>query len=72
MTTSTPSPEPSHTVASALRLAALLGIDRFDAQLLLGHLLGKGRAWLIAHDDEALPTRDGSALPEPAAAPGRP
>jgi release factor glutamine methyltransferase len=55
MTMSTSSPEPSHTVASALRLASPLGIERFDAQLLLGHLLGKGRAWLIAHDDEVLP-----------------
>jgi release factor glutamine methyltransferase len=43
------------TVAGALRLASPLGIERFDAQLLLGHLLDKGRAWLIAHDDDALP-----------------
>ena len=47
--------EASHTVASALRLAVPLGIDRFDAQLLLGHLLGQNRAWLIAHDTDALP-----------------
>jgi release factor glutamine methyltransferase len=38
--------------------AALGSIDRLDAQLLLLHALGRpsnGRAWLLAHDTEALP-----------------
>jgi release factor glutamine methyltransferase len=30
------------------------GVDRLDAQLLLGRLLQQPRAWLIAHDDHAL------------------
>ena len=42
-------------MATALAWARQLGLDRLDAQLLLGHLLQRGRAWLIAHDDAALP-----------------
>ncbi|MGP1630280.1 MAG: peptide chain release factor N(5)-glutamine methyltransferase [Giesbergeria sp.] len=45
------------TVASALSTAQAHGLARIDAQLLLLHLLGRedvGRAWLIAHGDEAL------------------
>jgi release factor glutamine methyltransferase len=42
------------TIAHALARARQLGLDRLDAQLLLGHLLGRDRAWLLAHDDEAL------------------
>ena len=41
-----------------LATAALLGLDRLDAQLLLLHALGKpvsDRAWLLAHDRDALP-----------------
>ena len=30
------------------------GLDRLDAQWLLGHVLGQPRAWLVAHDDQAL------------------
>ena len=41
-------------VATALAWARREGLDRLDAQLLLGHLLQRGRAWLIAHDDAAL------------------
>ncbi|MDP9898597.1 peptide chain release factor N(5)-glutamine methyltransferase [Variovorax ginsengisoli] len=49
------------TVAQALRAATApgaLGIDRLDAQLLLLHALGRAphdRAWLLAHDTDALP-----------------
>jgi len=46
------------TVAQALGAAVALGIDRLDAQLLLLHALGRAphdRAWLLAHDTDALP-----------------
>ena len=45
------------TLAQALQAAAALGIDRLDAQLLLLHALGRPvheRAWLLAHDIDAL------------------
>ena len=45
------------TVAQALAAAQRLGLDRLDAQLLLLHALGKShsdRAWLMAHDTDAL------------------
>lgn len=46
------------TLRQALAHAATLGLARLDAQLLLLQVLGRpasDRAWLIAHDDEALP-----------------
>lgn len=43
-----------HRVADALALARPLGVARLDAQLLLAHRLAKPRAWLLAHDDDAL------------------
>ena len=43
------------TLRDALAAARAQGLDRLDAQLLLGHVLGHGRTWLLAHDDEALP-----------------
>ncbi|RZI76312.1 MAG: peptide chain release factor N(5)-glutamine methyltransferase [Variovorax sp.] len=45
------------TLAQALQAAAALGLDRLDAQLLLLHTLGRPvheRAWLLAHDTDAL------------------
>ena len=42
------------TVAELLAQARRAGVDRLDAQLLLGRLLQQPRAWLIAHDDHAL------------------
>ena len=45
------------TLAQALQAAAALGVDRLDAQLLLLHALGRPvheRAWLLAHDTDAL------------------
>jgi release factor glutamine methyltransferase len=47
----------SITIAAALREAAAGGLDRLDAQLLLLHALERGpgdRAWLLAHDTDAL------------------
>ena len=44
------------TVLAALKSAqAQQGLDRIDAQALLGHVLGRDRSWLIAHGDDALP-----------------
>lgn len=46
------------TLARALAGARARGLDRLDAQLLLLHALGRdpqNRAWLIAHDSDALP-----------------
>jgi len=46
------------TIAQALAEAAGLGLARLDAQLLLLHATGRGqgdRAWLLAHDADALP-----------------
>lgn len=45
------------TIAQALAAAARLGLARLDAQLLLLHALGRAhheRAWLLAHDADAL------------------
>jgi release factor glutamine methyltransferase len=45
------------TIAQALAAAASLGLDRLDAQLLLLQALGRPaseRAWLLAHDTDAL------------------
>ena len=44
---------------NALQQAQHLGLARLDAQMLLLHSLGRDpndRAWLLAHDDDALPT----------------
>jgi len=49
-------PMPRTTVLAALQCAQeQLGIDRTDAQVLLSHVLGRNRTWLIAHGDDALP-----------------
>lgn len=42
------------TVQEALAAARASGVERLDAQLLLGHVLARDRAWLLAHGDEAL------------------
>ena len=47
----------SLSMAQALADARSAGLDRLDAQLLLLHALGKSaaeRAWLVAHDQDAL------------------
>lgn len=55
MSASVPPPagarSPAATVAALLVQARAQGLDRLDATLLLGHVLGVGRAWLLAHDD---------------------
>ncbi|QEA14047.1 peptide chain release factor N(5)-glutamine methyltransferase [Comamonas flocculans] len=46
------------TMRFALQQAQAQGLARIDAQMLLLHALGRAahdRAWLIAHDDDALP-----------------
>lgn len=43
------------TVDEALALARQLGIERGDAQTLLAHLSGQGRAWLVTHGDAPVP-----------------
>ena len=46
------------SIRQTLSSAQTLGLDRLDAQLLLLFALGKpadARAWLLAHDDDALP-----------------
>ena len=42
------------TIAAALLDARARGVDRLDAQLLLAHVTGQSRAWLLAHDDASL------------------
>lgn len=46
------------TLRAALSAAAALGLERLDAQRLLLHVIGRRpdeRAWLLAHDSDALP-----------------
>ncbi|RRH85100.1 peptide chain release factor N(5)-glutamine methyltransferase [Variovorax beijingensis] len=62
MTTAATTPS---TVAQALAAAVALGVDRLDAQLLLLHALGRApndRAWLLAHDTDAISDAAWSAL----------
>jgi len=42
------------TLAQALERARQLGIDRLDAQLLVAHLVGRPRTWVLANDATAL------------------
>jgi release factor glutamine methyltransferase len=53
VSTGEPGPAPL-SIAQALAQAGQAGVDRLDGQLLLAQLLQRPRAWLIAHDDEAL------------------
>jgi release factor glutamine methyltransferase len=52
------------TVSEALAAAAALGVPRLDGQLLLLHALGRaeGRAWLLAHDADAVAPREQDAF----------
>jgi release factor glutamine methyltransferase len=50
------------TVAAALADARARGLDRLDAQLLLGHVLQQSRAWLIAHGDAPLDAPQAAAF----------
>lgn len=49
------------TVATALRAAARR-IDRIDAQMLLLHLLGRDRTWLLLHEGDGLGDADAAAF----------
>ena len=42
------------TIDAALRDARSRGVERLDAHLLLAHVLGQSRAWLLAHGDDVL------------------
>jgi release factor glutamine methyltransferase len=50
------------TVEGALRSARATSVERLDAQLLLAHLLGQSRSWLLAHGDEALSEEHAAAF----------
>lgn len=52
------------TLGQALQEAMAAGLERLDTQLLLLHALGRppaDRAWLISHDDDALPAEQAAA-----------
>ncbi len=51
-----------NTVDGALQSARALGVERLDAHLLLAHVLGRSRAWLLAHGDDALPDDPAAAF----------
>lgn len=48
--------------AAALALADVSQQPRLDAQLLLRHILGRDRAWLLAHGEERLTTAQGASF----------
>ena len=50
-------------IRDALVQARQAGVDSLDAQWLLGHLLQRDRAWLLAHDDEALRAETAAVWP---------
>jgi release factor glutamine methyltransferase len=50
------------TVDAALREARSRGLERLDAHLLLAHVLGQSRAWLLAHGDDALSAAHAAAF----------
>ncbi|MDE2419033.1 MAG: peptide chain release factor N(5)-glutamine methyltransferase [Burkholderiales bacterium] len=52
-------------VVQAMQHGMALGLERLDAQLLVLHVLGQAahdRAWLLAHDTDALPPQAASLL----------
>lgn len=51
------------TVDDGLALARAAGLDRLDAQLLLAHLSGRSRAWLLAHGEAELDAGASARLP---------
>ena len=60
-----PTPAPHPTLQSALLAAMAEGLARIDAQMLLLHCLGRApndRAWLLAHDTDALPAEAAQAF----------
>lgn len=58
-------PQLPATIAQALAWTRAQGLDRLDAQMLVLHALGRAeheRAWLLAHDTDALPDSAYAAL----------
>jgi len=55
------------TVAALLTQAHKAGLDRLDAHLLLGAVLGRSRSWLIAHDTDPVPAHDAARFSDWAA-----
>ncbi len=58
-------PQTPSTIAQALTWAQAQGLDRLDAHMLVLHALGRSeheRAWLLAHDTDALPDSAYAAL----------
>lgn len=54
--------ETGTTLAQALAAALAGGLARSDALGLAGHVLGRSKAWLIAHDDAVLSASDAQHL----------
>lgn len=50
------------SIAQVLARARELGVERLDAQCLVGHVLGRPRAWVIAHDDATLDDDDAGTV----------
>lgn len=50
------------TVAQALQHAREAGLERLDAQLIVGGVLGRTRTWLLAHDSDALSAPDAQRI----------
>jgi len=50
------------SVREALAAARRNGVERLDAQLLLAHVLGRDRTWLLTHDESALEPAAGAAF----------
>jgi release factor glutamine methyltransferase len=49
-------------VTGALAQARELGIERLDAQLLMAHVMGRSRTWVIANDDAELDSATSQTL----------
>lgn len=50
------------SVREVLAATRLRGVERLDAQLLLAHVLGRNRTWLLTHDDSPLEPAAGAAF----------
>ena len=50
------------SVDACLARARAAGLERLDAQLLLGEVLTRPRAWLLAHGDDAVDTERQAAF----------
>jgi len=50
------------TVDAALQAARARGLERLDAHLLLAHVLGQSRAWLLAHGEDPLAPAQAAAF----------